>query len=117
VIGDPIQLQQALINMINNASDAMAPVSDRKRELSIETDARGEDAITITVSDSGPGFCDDNANMIFEPFYSTKQNGMGIGLSVCRTVIQSHGGSIRAIAGRPYGAIFQIDLPAGRPNE
>lgn len=117
VIGDPIQLQQALLNMINNASDAMATVSVRNRELTIETHARGHDAISITVADTGPGFCDHNLNMIFEPFYSNKQNGMGIGLSVCRTVIQSHGGSIRAIAGRPHGAIFQIDLPAERHNE
>lgn len=117
VIGDPIQLQQALLNMINNASDAMSAVTNRGRELVIETHARGNDAISITVSDTGPGFCDHNVNMIFEPFYSTKQNGMGIGLSVCRTVIQSHGGSIRALAGRPHGAILQIDLPAGQRNE
>lgn len=117
VIGDPIQLQQTLLNMINNASDAMAAVSHRKHELVIETYAHGNDAISITIADTGQGICGHDINMIFEPFYSTKQNGMGIGLSVCKTVIQSHGGSIRAIAGRPYGALFQIDLPAGHRNE
>jgi C4-dicarboxylate-specific signal transduction histidine kinase len=117
VIGDPIQLQQTLLNMINNASDAMASVSERTRELVIETRARGHDAISVTVADTGHGFGNHDVNMIFEPFCSTKQNGMGIGLSVCRTVIQSHGGSIRAMAGHPCGAIFQIDLPAGPRND
>jgi C4-dicarboxylate-specific signal transduction histidine kinase len=117
MIGDPIQLQQALLNMINNASDSMAAVSDRTRALVIETHARGNDGISITVADTGQGFCGHDVNMIFEPFCSTKQNGMGIGLSVCRTVIRSHGGSIRAMEGRPYGAVFQIDLPAGQCND
>lgn len=117
VIGDRIQLQQVLLNLVNNASDAMAEVSDRKRELVIETCSRGEDTIAITVTDSGHGFCMADTSKIFQAFYSTKQGGMGIGLSVCRTVVESHGGSIRATALQPHGAILEVDLPAGQRHE
>jgi C4-dicarboxylate-specific signal transduction histidine kinase len=117
IAGDRVQLQQVLLNLVNNASDAMAEVSDRKRELMIETCARGEHTISITVSDSGHGFCTADTSKIFEAFHSTKRSGMGIGLSVCRTVIESHGGSIRAAARQPHGAILEVELPAGRRHE
>lgn len=117
IVGDRVQLQQVLLNLVNNASDAMAEVSDRKRELMIETCARGEHTISITVSDSGHGFCTADTSKIFEAFHSTKRSGMGIGLSVCRTVVESHGGSIRAAARQPHGAILEVELPAGRRHE
>ncbi|MGE0751270.1 MAG: sensor histidine kinase [Variibacter sp.] len=117
IAGDRVQLQQMLLNLVNNASDAMAEISDRKRELIIETCARGENVIAITVSDSGHGFCHTDTSKIFEAFHSTKQGGMGIGLSVCQTVVESHGGSIRAAARQPHGAILEVELPAGRRHE
>jgi C4-dicarboxylate-specific signal transduction histidine kinase len=112
VTGDRIQLQQMLLNLVNNASDAMVEVFDRQRELVIATSARGNDSISVMVSDTGHGFSNPDTNKIFQAFYSTKQGGMGIGLSVCRTVAESHGGSIRATAQHPHGAIFEVDLPA-----
>jgi C4-dicarboxylate-specific signal transduction histidine kinase len=112
VTGDRIQLQQMLLNLVNNASDAMVEVFDRQRELVIATSTRGNDSISVMVSDTGHGFSNPDTNKIFQAFYSTKQGGMGIGLSVCRTVAESHGGSIRATAQHPHGAIFEVDLPA-----
>jgi C4-dicarboxylate-specific signal transduction histidine kinase len=117
ITGDRTQLQQMLLNLVNNASDAMIGVHDRKRELTIETFVCNKHAIAIKISDTGRGFCDVDATKIFEAFYSTKPGGMGIGLSVCRTVVESHGGSIRVSARQPRGAILQVELPAERRNE
>jgi C4-dicarboxylate-specific signal transduction histidine kinase len=114
VTGDRVQLQQVLLNLVNNASDAMAEVLDRPRELIVETRACDEDTVSIVVTDSGHGLCIADTSKIFQPFYSTKQDGMGIGLSVCRTVIEAHGGSIRATKRQPYGAVLEVDLPAGK---
>jgi C4-dicarboxylate-specific signal transduction histidine kinase len=114
VTGDRVQLQQVLLNLVNNASDAMAEVLDRPRELIVETRACDEDTVSIVVTDSGHGLCIADTSRIFQPFYSTKQDGMGIGLSVCRTVIEAHGGSIRATKRQPYGAVLEVDLPAGK---
>ena len=113
IVGDRIQLQQVLLNVVNNASDAMAEVSDRKRELTIETAMHGDDTVSIVVSDCGHGLRTSDPNRIFLPFYSTKEGGMGIGLSVCRKIIEQHGGSICAMARQPHGAILKIDLPRG----
>jgi C4-dicarboxylate-specific signal transduction histidine kinase len=112
IIGDRVQLQQMLLNLINNASDAMADITDRQRELVIATRMRGEARVSITVEDSGHGLAEADTSAIFQAFYSKKQGGMGIGLSVCRTVVESHGGSIRAMARLPHGAILEVDLPA-----
>lgn len=111
VIGDRVQLQQVLLNVVNNASDAMSGIADRKRELIIETDVQDDGMISIVVSDSGHGICAMDPSRIFQPFYSTKEGGMGIGLSVCRTIVEQHGGSIRAMPRQPHGAILKIDLP------
>ena len=95
----------------------MADVADRKRELIIETAMRSEDAISIVVSDSGHGLCPADASKIFAAFYSTKAGGMGVGLSVCRTIVEQHGGSICAMTREPHGAILKIDLPAARSHD
>ncbi|MBX9823645.1 MAG: DUF4118 domain-containing protein [Xanthobacteraceae bacterium] len=112
LVGDRVQLQQVLLNVVHNASDAMAEITDRKRELIIETDIQGDDTISIMISDSGYGISTVDPSRIFQPFYSTKEGGMGIGLSVCRTIVEQHGGSIRAMPRQPHGAILKIDLPA-----
>jgi C4-dicarboxylate-specific signal transduction histidine kinase len=111
IIGDQIQLQEMLLNVISNALDAMAETSGRKRELVITTGMSDEDMISIVVSDSGHGLPATDPNKLFGPFYSTKKGGMGIGLSVCRTIAESHGGSIRAMTRQPHGAVLRIDLP------
>lgn len=113
IVGDRVQLQQVLLNVVNNASDAMAGISDRKRELIIETAMHGDDAVSIVVSDCGHGLCTSDPNRIFRPFYSTKEGGMGIGLSVCRKFVEQHGGSISAMTRQPHGAVLRIDLPRG----
>jgi len=106
-------LQQLALSLINNAADALADVSDRKRELIIHTARNGADNIKVTIEDTGRGFAKSDVTKLFQPFYSTKPNGMGMGLSICRTIIEAHGGTIQAIPRSPHGAIFQIDLPVG----
>jgi C4-dicarboxylate-specific signal transduction histidine kinase len=112
VSGDRIQLQQLVLNLINNAGDAMADVTERPRKLAIETRFSDRGRVKITISDTGHGFADPNMEKLFQPFYSTKQDGMGMGLAICRTIVTSHGGSIRARSGLPHGAVFEVDLPA-----
>jgi len=112
VSGDRIQLQQLVLNLINNAVDAMAGVIERPRELVIETRSTDDGRVMVTVADSGRGFADIDMEKPFQPFYSTKQDGMGMGLAICRTIVASHGGSIRAKPGSPHGAVFEVDLPA-----
>ena len=111
--GDRIQLQQVVLNLINNAAEAMADVSDRKRELVLRTANSGDDKIKVTVEDSGRGLDGADPTKLFQAFYSTKQDGMGMGLSICRTIVEAHGGTIRALPKSPQGAIFQLDLPIG----
>jgi C4-dicarboxylate-specific signal transduction histidine kinase len=111
--GDRIQLQQVVLNLINNAADAMADVSDRKRELVIRTNRIGADRIKIAIEDTGRGFAESDVERLFQPFYSTKQDGMGIGLSICRTIVEAHGGTIKAKPNAPHGAILEVDLPVG----
>jgi len=117
VTGDRTQLQVMLLNVVNNASDAMAEVCDRRRELIIETGVHGDGAISLVVLDSGHGLGATDPDSIFQAFYTTKEGGMGIGLSVCRTIVELHGGSIRAMSRQPHGAILKIDLPAARRHE
>jgi C4-dicarboxylate-specific signal transduction histidine kinase len=110
ILGDRIQLQQLLLNLINNAADAMAQVFDRDRKLVVKT-RHIKDNVTITVEDTGHGLADVDTTKLFQPFYSTKQDGMGMGLSICRTIAESHSGTIRAMSRSPYGAAFQVELP------
>lgn len=112
IVGDRVQLQQALLNVINNASDAMEGIADRRRELIVETKLQDGDTISIVISDHGRGISAADQTRIFQPFYSTKDGGMGIGLSVSRTIVEQHGGSIRAMPRQPHGAMVKIDLPA-----
>jgi C4-dicarboxylate-specific signal transduction histidine kinase len=111
IFGDRVQLQQVLLNVVNNASDAMDGVAERRRELIVETKIQGSDTISIVVSDSGRGISAVDQTRIFQPFYSTKDGGMGIGLSVSRTIVEQHGGSIRAMPRQPHGAILRVDIP------
>jgi PAS domain S-box-containing protein len=114
VRGDRVQLQQVIMNLIINAVEAMSNVDEVPRELQIRTGKDREDAILLTVRDSGPILKVDSLDRFFEPFYSTKPHGMGIGLSICRSIVEAHDGQIWATGSEPHGATLHIVLPALR---
>ncbi len=111
VAGDRIQLQQVILNLLTNASDAMAGVGDRPREVLVKTDLDDAGRVRVTVRDSGVGFDARDAEKLFTPFYTTKPQGMGIGLSVSRSIIESHHGHIRAEVNDGPGATFSFAIP------
>jgi C4-dicarboxylate-specific signal transduction histidine kinase len=111
--GDRVQLQQVVLNLILNAVEAMGSVDDARRELSIGTGRRGAAEIMVAVSDSGPGIDPEHLERVFDSFYTTKPGGVGLGLSICRSIIDAHGGRLWAAANAPRGAAFQFTLPAG----
>lgn len=111
LLGDRIQLQQLLLNLVSNAADALANVLDRDRKIAIRTRRGDGDTIVLTVEDNGLGLAGVDRAKLFQPFYSTKQNGMGMGLSICRTIVESHGGTISAAPRSPHGTVFQVELP------
>jgi len=110
--GDRVQLQQVVLNLIVNAVEAMSGISDRPRELLISTGKPGSDSVVVAVRDSGPGLAPASLERLFESFYTTKPGGLGMGLSICRSIIDSHGGRLWVTANLPQGAIFQFTLPA-----
>jgi NO-binding membrane sensor protein with MHYT domain len=112
VLGDRVQLQQVVINLIVNGMDAMASVDGRPRELAIRSQRHGPDQVLIAVRDTGVGIDPQSVGGIFEAFYSTKPSGMGMGLSICRSIIESHGGTIWASPNEGPGATFQFALPS-----
>ena len=112
VLGDRVQLQQVIINLLVNAMDAMASVDDWPRELVIRSQRHGPGQVLIAVRDAGVGIDPQSAKGIFEAFYSTKPNGMGMGLSICRSIVESHGGTIWAAPNEGPGATFQFALPS-----
>jgi C4-dicarboxylate-specific signal transduction histidine kinase len=112
VQGDRVQLQQVVLNLILNAVEAMSSVDYVRRELSISTDPSGADNILVAVRDSGPGIDPEHLDRVFDSFYTTKPNGMGLGLSICRSIVDAHGGRLWADANEPRGAVFQFTLPA-----
>src|SRR5262249_8407110 len=113
VQGDRVQLQQVVMNLILNAVEAMGSVETRARELLIST-AQGHTSIRVAVRDSGPGIDPTHLERVFEAFYTTKSSGMGMGLSVCRSIIDAHGGRLWADANEPRGAVFQFTLPVAQ---
>jgi signal transduction histidine kinase len=114
LLADRGQLHQVFLNLIMNAIEAMGSVSDRARVLRVSSDVIPESSnIVFTVEDTGTGVEGMNEDRIFEPFFTTKSAGTGIGLSICRSIIESHGGGLQACANKPYGTIFQVTLPSG----
>jgi PAS domain S-box-containing protein len=112
VLGDRIQLQQVIINLIINAIQAMANVEGRPRSVVVTSRTDGDDYVLLEVQDSGHGIDPEATAQMFEAFFSTKPGGMGMGLSICRSIIEAHGGQIRALSRRPEpGAIFRFSLP------
>lgn len=112
VIGDKVQLQQVLINLVMNGIQAMASVADRPRALTIAARPEAGEHIAIEVRDTGPGIAADRLDQLFDAFYSTRPDGMGMGLSICRSIIEAHGGRISAATADGGGASFRIALPA-----
>ncbi len=109
--GDRVELQQVLINLVTNACDAMADMPSEARTLTIRTGLDGDDFVLISVSDTGPGIAEGKLDQVFEPFFTSKANGMGLGLSVCRTIINAHGGKLWAEHNSGRGATFHLLLP------
>ena len=111
--GDRVQLQQVVLNLILNAVQAMGAVADRTRELMLITIRQTEpNAVCLGVRDTGPGLSAETLPRLFEPFYTTKPDGMGMGLSICRSIIEAHGGRLWATRCEPRGALFQFTIPA-----
>jgi signal transduction histidine kinase len=109
--GDRVQLQQVLLNLILNAAEAMASVEEGARELVISTE-QVQAGVLVAVRDSGPGIDPTHLDRVFDPFYTTKSCGTGMGLSICRSIIDAHGGKLWVEASEPRGALFQFTLPA-----
>jgi C4-dicarboxylate-specific signal transduction histidine kinase len=110
--GDPVQIQQVIVNLIVNAVQAMSGNGDRRRELLISTETDGPEGVRVGVRDTGPGLTPQSLSRLFEPFYTTRAEGMGMGLAICRSIIDAHGGRLWATACEPHGALFQFTIPA-----
>jgi signal transduction histidine kinase len=113
VQGDRVQLQQVILNLIVNAIQAMSGIGEGASELQISIDAvLSESGVRVGVRDTGPGLRPESLPHLFEPFYTTKPDGMGMGLSICRSIIEAHGGRLWATTCEPRGALFQFTIPA-----
>ena len=115
VFADRVQIQQVLVNLFRNATEAMAEAA--KREIVVSNARVAGDMIEIVVSDTGVGLTEAVLSNLFRPFYTTKETGMGVGLSISRGIIEAHGGRMRAEANKTGGAIFRFTLPAAPQEE
>jgi PAS domain S-box-containing protein len=113
VVGERVPLQQVLLNLIMNAAEAMSSVADRKRLLSIKTQVHETHSILITVTDCGTGIDPEAMDRIFEAFFTTKPQGMGMGLSICRSIVEAHDGRLWVTPAQPNGSTFHVQLPIG----
>jgi len=115
ILVDRVQLQQVIMNLVVNAIEAMESVADRPRELKITSSTSNAAGVLITIEDCGTGVDAEEIDSIFEPFFTTKSHGMGMGLSICRSIIEAHGGRMSASPCQPHGLVLQIELPAIGP--
>ena len=113
ILADGVQLRQVIANLVTNAIEAMDAVDDRARSLRLKSAVSDPEGILITVEDSGPGIDPENLDRIFHPFFTTKSRGMGMGLSICRSIVEAHHGRLSARSVADRGSVFQIALPAG----
>jgi C4-dicarboxylate-specific signal transduction histidine kinase len=111
ILGDRVQLQQVMINLVMNGIEAMQSVTDRPRELVIQSRRDEERRVLVSVTDCGVGIATEDVDRLFNPFFTTKSSGMGMGLSICRSIVEGHGGRLWATANIPHGATFQFALP------
>ncbi|HEX2546383.1 MAG TPA: ATP-binding protein, partial [Ramlibacter sp.] len=114
VLGDKVQLQQVILNLAVNAVDAMREVPDGPRQLRVSTAHREGEGVTLSVEDTGPGIDAERLARVFEAFYTTKSQGLGMGLSICRSIVQAHGGRLWASPGAERGTVFRFTLPVLR---
>jgi signal transduction histidine kinase len=115
VQGDRVELQQVILNLILNAVEAMSELSEGSRELLITTGRTESGNVLVAVRDSGPGLAPAALEHLFKAFHTTKPSGLGLGLSICRSIVEAHGGRLWADANEPRGAVFQFTLP-GKEN-
>ncbi len=115
ILVDRVQIQQVLVNLLRNASEAMA--SSPKRELTISTAGSEDSGVEVAVTDTGQGISEEVASRLFKPFVTTKPNGMGIGLAICQSIIEAHGGSLRMKPNHGGGTVFHFQLPAAPAME
>jgi signal transduction histidine kinase len=114
VYADRVQLQQVMLNLILNAIEAIVSAADDARDLVISTESLAGERLLVAVQDSGPGVAPENRERIFESFYTTKAGGVGIGLSICRSIVDAHAGRLWVDTRAPRGAVFRFTLPAAR---
>jgi signal transduction histidine kinase len=117
VTADRVQLQQVVLNLLRNALDAMTTVDDRPRDLLIRTEREEGDQVRLSVKDAGIGFDPHTSDKLFEAFYSTKNDGMGVGLSVSRSIIENHQGRLWAAPNDGPGATFSFSVPCRTPTK
>jgi len=113
VLGDRVQLLQVSLNLIMNAIQAMAPVTGRPRELTIRSEMHDRDRVRLTVQDTGVGIDAKHRDELFSAFFTTKPGGMGMGLTISRSIVEAHGGQLWTTPNEPHGAIFHFSLPVG----
>ena len=111
VDGDRVQLQQVVLNLILNAIEAMRESGGEPKDLLITSAEEASNGVRIAVADTGPGLPTESLARVFDAFFTTKSDGMGMGLSICRSIIAAHGGEISVAANEPRGAVFQFTLP------
>jgi signal transduction histidine kinase len=111
VLGDRVQLQQVLLNLILNGIQAMEAVIERRKELRVSVTIAEPDRVQVAVEDTGPGLDPTIAPRIFAPFFTTKPDGLGMGLSICRSIIQAHDGQLWASPGTPHGTVLHFTIP------
>jgi signal transduction histidine kinase len=117
VLADRVQIQQTFLNLFTNAVEAMNPVTDRARSLSVKSERRDLHDVLLTVQDTGIGIDRDHADRIFDAFFTTKSSGTGMGLSLCRSIVEAHGGRLWASARTPHGSTFFLRLPGAAPSQ
>jgi signal transduction histidine kinase len=114
VVADRVQLRQVFLNLMVNAIEAMGSVTHRARLLLVKSEIHELDGVLITVQDSGIGIGPTETERIFDAFFTTKSDGMGMGLAISRSIIEAHGGRLWASPGTPHGSVFYFVLPSGR---
>jgi signal transduction histidine kinase len=112
---DRTQLQQVILNLIRNAIEAMVHVPPHARRLRLATSLGEGSTVVLCIQDSGPGIPAENTDRVFEPFFTTKPSGMGLGLSICRTIVEEHGGGLQLMKTDAEGCVFEIALPIAKP--
>jgi C4-dicarboxylate-specific signal transduction histidine kinase len=111
VMADRVQLQQVIFNLVSNAIEAMSSAATGSRVLRLRSEATESGDCVVAIEDSGPGIEPETLKRIFEPFFTSKSKGMGMGLSICRSIIEAHGGRLWVSGNTPTGAVFQFVLP------